>query len=79
MQPRCARFEQRGAQLGGRLDPDPAHLVGIVAGAIEPVGRRRARSLYTQALLTQDRRAICSLVPSPRSQAATTRSLRSIE
>src|SRR5262249_35880293 len=48
-------------------------------GAIEPVSRRRARSLYTQATLTQNRLAICSRVPSPRSQAATTRSLRSIE
>lgn len=48
-------------------------------GAIEPVWRRRARSLYTQAMLTQNRWAICSRVPSPLSQAATTRFLRSIE
>src|SRR5262249_41984988 len=48
-------------------------------GAIEPVRRRRCSRRYTQATPTQNRWAICSRVPSPRSQAATTRSLRSIE
>src|SRR5262249_34685306 len=48
-------------------------------GAIEPVSRRRCSRRYTQATPTRNRLAISSRVPSPRSQAATTRSLRSIE
>jgi hypothetical protein len=63
----------------GRAVEGPGVAAPVGPGAIDPVSRRWRRILRIHATLTEKREAIWARVPSRASQAATTRSRRSVE